>query len=100
MSPGLFPAKDDEANVRICRRVLYNLLYTDVFCMGPADKGELFPGAYPEEQDVLSTHPLKKQISPVTITGIVSPVVLFGILFIIYRFILSNIGDNLLGLVP
>jgi type VI secretion system protein ImpK len=64
------------------------------------DKGELFPAAYPEEQDTIGTQPLKKRISPVTITGIVSPVVLFGILFIIYRFILSNIGNNLLGLVP
>ncbi|MGD9157593.1 MAG: DotU family type IV/VI secretion system protein [Desulfobacteraceae bacterium] len=64
------------------------------------DKGELFPGAYPEEQDTLDSQPLKKRMSPATITGIVSPVVLFLILFIIYQFILGNIGDNLLGLVP
>ncbi len=64
------------------------------------DKGELFPGAYPGELEEASAQPIKKRLSPVTITGIVSPIVLFGILFIIYQFILRNIGDNLLGLVP
>ena len=64
------------------------------------DKGTLFPGAYPKEQDEVSTQPLKKRISPVTLIGIVSPLVLFGVLFVVYQFILGNIGDNLLGLVP
>lgn len=64
------------------------------------DKGELFPGAYPKEQDLSNGQPLKKMISPFTIAGIVLPVVLFVALFVIYHFVLSNIGNNLLGLVP
>lgn len=64
------------------------------------DKGELFPDAYPKEQDALSLQPQKRRISSMTLLGIVSPVVLFGALLLIYRFILNNIGENLLGMVP
>lgn len=64
------------------------------------DKGKLFPDAYQKADVSSDTLPVKKRISPITLMGIVSPVIIFGVLFIIYRFILSNIGENLLSLVP
>ena len=64
------------------------------------DKGVLFPGAYPKEPDSAPSQSLKRRISSITLIGIISPVVLFGALFVVYRFLLSNIGEHLLGLVP
>ena len=61
------------------------------------DKGELFPDAYQKEDDSSDAQPLKKRISPVALFGILSPVLVFVVFFIICRFLLSNIGEHLLG---
>jgi len=42
----------------------------------------------------------KSGFSLFTILCIAAPVVLFGVLFLIYRFSLSGLGDNLLRTVP
>ncbi|MBN1850100.1 MAG: DotU family type IV/VI secretion system protein [Deltaproteobacteria bacterium] len=64
------------------------------------DTGKLFPEAYPKEQEFASAKPLKKRLSSLTLIGIVSPLIFFGALFWVYRFILNNIGENLISLVP
>jgi type VI secretion system protein ImpK len=64
------------------------------------DKGELFAEAYPRQADQLKPQQRRRGLSPVTLLGIALPVVLYGALFLIYRFILKNIGENLLSLVP
>ena len=64
------------------------------------DKGELFAEAYPQQVDEMKPQRRGRMFSPITLLGIVFPVVLFAALFLIYRFILNNIGENLLGAMP
>jgi len=42
----------------------------------------------------------KRVLSPIILLSIAFPVVLFAALFLIYSFILNNIAENLLSVVP
>ena len=64
------------------------------------DKGELFAEAYPLQTDQATPERRKQRFSPITLGAIAFPVVLYAALFLIYRFILNNIGENLLGAMP
>lgn len=70
--------------------------------MGVPDlqKLTLFPSAYPSESGADFSLPKRKRFSVFTLTCLVAPVVLYGALFFIYRFILSNIGQSLINTVP
>ena len=61
------------------------------------DKGELFAEAYPRASGQSIPQRRKRSLSPIILVGIASPVVLYVVLFLIYRFILNNIGENLLS---
>jgi type VI secretion system protein ImpK len=63
-------------------------------------EGHLFAEAYPQQADELKPQRRRRGFSPITLLGIVFPVVLYAALFLIYRFILNNIGENLLGAMP
>lgn len=65
------------------------------------DKEELFPEAYPLEQAQPSNIKAKRggQWSSFTLIAAGAPVVLYFVLFVIYKFILGNIGANLIGTV-
>jgi type VI secretion system protein ImpK len=63
-------------------------------------EGHLFAEAYPQQVDEMKPQRRRRGFSPITLLGIVFPVVLFAALFLIYRFILNNIGENLLGAMP
>lgn len=65
----------------------------------PLDRGELFPEAYPAETGDSFSSPKKRFLDPMTLAIFVSPLILFGTLFLIYSFILSNIGKTFLGTV-
>lgn len=64
------------------------------------DRTELFPEAYPVEGTELSPSSKNKFFTPAVLTALVAPLVLFGGLFVIYSFILNNIGENFLKSVP
>ena len=64
------------------------------------DKGQLFPEAYPQQTDQVAPQRRKRGLSSITLVGIAFPVVLYGALFLVYRFILHNIAENLLRAVP
>ena len=64
------------------------------------ERTELFPEAYPVEGTELASLGRKNFFSPATLTALIAPLVLFGGLFLIYSFILNNIGENFLKLVP
>ena len=64
------------------------------------ERSELFPEAYPIEGTELASSPGKSFFTPATLTALIAPLVLFGGLFLIYSFILSNIGENFLKSVP
>lgn len=61
------------------------------------NKSELFPGAYPAETGMESHGKKGFQFSPFTLLFLAGPVALYGILFVVYRFILNNIGENFLS---
>ena len=64
------------------------------------DKGELFAEAYPLQTDRVTPQRRKQRFSPITLAAIAFPVVLYAALFLVYRFILNNIAENLLSTVP
>lgn len=64
------------------------------------ERSELFPEAYPVEGTELASSAGKSFFTPITLTALIAPLVLFGGLFLIYSFILNNIGENFFKLVP
>lgn len=64
------------------------------------DNRELFPEAYPVESD--SGAPLRRNKRFSFFTGfcLAAPVVLYAGLFLVYRFVLSNIGETIISTVP
>lgn len=64
------------------------------------DRGELFPEAYPSQGVEPGPRTTGPRFSLFTIAGLAAPVILFGILYGIYRFSLSGIGENFLKTVP
>jgi type VI secretion system protein ImpK len=64
------------------------------------ERSELFPEAYPVEGTELASSAGKKFFTPATLTALIAPLVVVGGLFLIYSFILSNIGENYLKSVP
>ncbi len=64
------------------------------------ERSELFPEAYPVEGTELASSTGKNFFTPATLTALLSPVAIFGVLFLIYSFILNNIGENFLKSVP
>jgi type VI secretion system protein ImpK len=63
------------------------------------DQSELFAEAYPRQAVELKPQQRKRSFSPMILMGIGAPVVFYIALFLIYRFILNNIGENLLSTV-
>ena len=62
---------------------------------------ELFPEAYPAgTAEAKQNMPKQRRWSTYTLICAAAPLVLYGLLYIIYRFILHNIGQNLIGTVP
>lgn len=65
------------------------------------EREELFPEAYPPEQAPATGAPSKKvgQWTSFTLMSAGAPMVLYLLLFVIYKFILGNIGATLIGTV-
>ncbi len=60
---------------------------------------QLFPEGYQLDKAVQSKKTGKGILSLGLILGISLPVLLYGVLFFIYRFVLSNVGENVISLV-
>ena len=58
---------------------------------------ELFPEALPVTEGFPGQRDARKRFTFYTLGGIAIPVLLFGVLFMIYRFVLENVGDNFIG---
>jgi type VI secretion system protein ImpK len=75
-------------------------LLTGATAAGPVLAGqELFPAAYPDEVQPQASQPAARRLNPFVIGAAAAPVVLFGVLFVIYKFILSGVGSDILNLV-
>lgn len=64
------------------------------------ERADLFPEAFPVEAVDLGVQKQKFRLSPFTIACLAGPVILFGLLFLIYQFALSGVGENFLKAVP
>jgi type VI secretion system protein ImpK len=64
------------------------------------DKRELFPDAYPVVSAEVASLKVKRRFSPFTLICLGAPVALYSILFLIYRFVLNNIGETFISTVP
>jgi type VI secretion system protein ImpK len=64
------------------------------------ERADLFPEAYPIETMEIGPQKQKFRLSPFTIACLAGPVILFGLLFLIYQFALSGVGENFLKAVP
>ena len=64
------------------------------------EQGDIFPDAYPSESVDMALKEGKGRFSTFTLLCIGLPVVLYLFLFLVYWFILGNIGENLLHTVP
>ena len=61
------------------------------------EKGELFPEAYPVESSDMISLKGKKRFSTFTLLCLGAPVLLYSVLFLIYGFILNNIGEEMVS---
>ncbi len=64
------------------------------------DKEDLFPEAYPVGIEDGPGLPRHRRWSSFTLLCAAAPLVLYGLLYLVYLFILGNIGENLIGTVP
>ncbi len=60
------------------------------------EREQLFPDAYPTETFDVGPRERKFRFSAFTVACLAGPVVLFALLFLVYRFALSGVGENFL----
>lgn len=58
------------------------------------DRAELFPEAFPSQSGSITPEKWKFRFSPITFIAIAGPALLFGMLCLIYHFILNGITEN------
>jgi type VI secretion system protein ImpK len=64
------------------------------------ERTELFPEAHPTGGIEISQQKQKFSFSAFTLMGLTGPVILFGLLFLVYKFSLSGLAENFLRTVP
>jgi type VI secretion system protein ImpK len=64
------------------------------------DRDDLFPEAYPTAAEEMGAEQRKFHFSGVTLACLLGPVVLFGLLFLIYRFVLDGVSASFMQAVP
>jgi type VI secretion system protein ImpK len=60
------------------------------------EREQLFPDAYPTDAFEVGPRERRFRFSAFTVACLAGPVVVFGLLFLVYHFALSGIGDNFL----
>jgi type VI secretion system protein ImpK len=63
-------------------------------------KGELFPGAYPAETPEVIPRMAAGRFNLMNILIMAFPVALFGVLYVIYTFVLNNVTSSLFNIAP
>lgn len=93
---GRYHHKGDEYLLEQLKTSNLKLLLGSSVGIPSIERTELFPEACPIEAVDLGPQKQKFRLSPFTIACLAGPVILFGLLYIIYRFALSGIAENLL----
>ena len=86
----------DEYGLEQIKTANLKLLMGSSLGLPSLDRVELFPEAYPGGDVDVSLPGKKRSRLWLMIAAGVAPVVLFAVLFIIYFFILDNVGENYL----
>jgi len=64
------------------------------------DQIELFPEAYLSGSEKVASPGKRGRFSVFIVLCLAAPVVLYGVLFVIYTFVLNHVGENLLAAMP
>lgn len=97
---GRYCHKGDEYLLEQLKTSNLKLLMGSSVGLPSLERTELFPEAYPTEAAKMGPKKQRFRFSVLTLVGLAGPVFLFGLLFLIYRFALSGIGENILKVIP
>lgn len=97
---GRYHHKGDEYLLEQLKTSNLKLLLGSSVGLPSLERADLFPEAYPVETMEIGPQKQKLRFSPFTIACLAGPIILFGLLFFIYRFALSGVSENFLKAVP
>ncbi len=97
---GRYHHKGDEYLLEKLKTSNLKLLLGSSVGLPSLERAELFPEAVPVEAASLGHQEQKFRLSPFTLACFLGPVLLFGLLFFVYQFALSGVGENFLKAVP
>jgi len=97
---GRYCNKGDEYLLEQLKTSNLKLLIGSSVGLPSLERAELFPEAHPTESFEVGPRKQKIRFSLLTVVCLAGPVVLFGLLLLIYKFSLSGIGENFLRTVP
>jgi len=95
---GRFHQPGDEVLLEQLKNSNLKILTGSSLGLPTLERKQLFPESYPTETIGSSAAPKKSSFPILTIVGILAPLVLFGALFFIYRFILRGVGENFISM--
>jgi type VI secretion system protein ImpK len=95
---GRFHQPGDEVLLEQLKNSNLKILTGSSLGLPTLERKQLFPEYYPTETIGSSAAPKKSSFPILTIVGILAPLVLFGALFFIYRFILRGVGENFISM--
>lgn len=97
---GRFCNPGDEVLLEQLRRSNLQILAGGSAGIPSLERAELFPEAYPEGPGPTGPKPPESRIPWFTAACVAGPILLFGVLFLVYWFALGGIGENLLRRIP
>lgn len=97
---GRYCHKGDEVLLDQLKTSNLKLLVGSSVGLPSLERTELFPEAHPTESAKLGPQQRPSHFSIASLVALGAPVVLFGLLYLIYRFALGGIGENFLRTVP
>ncbi len=93
---GRYCHKGDEYLLEQLKSSNLKLLMGSSVGLPSLERAEIFPEAHPTESVAVGSQKRKFRFSVVTLACLAGPVLLFGLLYLIYHFALSGIGENFL----
>lgn len=96
---GQYHSKGDEMLVDQLKLSNLKLLTGSSMDLPALDQLKLFPDAYVKDQEI-STSAAQTRFSLMTAAAFLVPVCLYGVLFLIYKFVLHNVGETLISRIP
>ncbi len=95
---GRFHQPGDEVLLEQLKNSNLKILTGSSLGLPTLERKQRFPESYPAETMALGVASPKSSLPMLTIVGILAPIVLFGALFFIYRFILKGLGENFISM--